>query len=176
MSKSPLPILRTKRLLLRALKSEDWEMISFLRSDPKINEFVDRPKAETKEAALAFINKIINPVDGPPAQYWGICLQPEDSIIGTVCLWNFSEDRTQAELGYDLNYEFQGKGYMNECLNEILRYGFQDLNLKEISAMTHYNNAASIKVLERLGFLKEANSFEEDPNLLIFRKSNQNAQ
>ena len=41
------PQLETQRLLLRELEDSDWESISFLRSDEKVNQFVVRPKAES---------------------------------------------------------------------------------------------------------------------------------
>ena len=44
--------LETDRLLLTRLKTSDWKMISFLRSDQEVNKFVKRSSAATQEEAL----------------------------------------------------------------------------------------------------------------------------
>ena len=83
------PQLETQRLLLRELEDSDWESISFLRSDEKVNQFVVRPKAETREEALEFIEKIRGFVDSGDSFYWSISKKIESEMIGSICLWNF---------------------------------------------------------------------------------------
>ncbi len=58
MKNKNFPEITTQRLLLRKLKTSDWEMISYLRSDEKVNEFIKRPNAKSKEKALAFVAKL----------------------------------------------------------------------------------------------------------------------
>ena len=67
-------------------------------------------------------------------------------------MWNFSEDRKTAEVGYDLSPKSQGKGIMNESLKGVLEFGFANLKLELIEAYTHQKNEPSKKMLERNGF------------------------
>ena len=146
--------LETKRLLLRQLEITDWELIKFLRTDPQVNEFVDRPGADSKEAALAFINKINEGIANNQYCYWAICsLSDNETMIGSVCLWNFNETRTQAEIGFDLHPQYQGKGIMTEAVGEVLSYGFIDLGLDRIDAYTHHANVKSLNLLKRFNFV-----------------------
>ncbi|NAY93378.1 GNAT family N-acetyltransferase [Muricauda sp. JGD-17] len=146
------PEIETDRLLLRRLQQSDWEMISYLRSDKIVNEFVKRPSAESKEKALEFIVKINDGIDNRDLYYWTITEKNQKGMIGSICLWNFSKDKKIAEVGYDLSPKFQGKGIMNESLKSIMAFGFDNLNLETIEAFTHRLNGSSKKLLERNGF------------------------
>lgn len=152
MTKNSFPNIQTERLLLLRLQNSDWEAISFLRSDPKVNEFVKRSSAETKEKALEFIKKINTEFEKGNSFYWKITKINKETMIGSICLWNFSKDRKTAEVGYDLSPNQQGKGIMKEALNAIIQFAFLELNLELIEAYTHYKNENSKKLLERNGF------------------------
>ncbi len=148
--------LYTERLELRPLVQEDWPEISFLRSDPAVNKFVQRPVADTKDKALAFIEKIRQGSENKQLYYWAITRKQKPTLIGTICLWNFSEDKRTAELGYDLSPTFQGKGIMRESLMRIIQFGQDQLSLNQFLAYTNRDNQASIRLLEKQGFQRTA--------------------
>ena len=152
MTKNNFPKIQTERLLLMRLENSDWKMISFLRSDKNVNEFVKRPSAETKEKAQAFIEKINTGIDNRNFYYWKITERNKNKMIGSICLWNFSKDYKTAEIGYDLSPNYQRKGIMNESLKNVTEFGFQRLNLDLIEAYTHRQNKRSKKLLEKNGF------------------------
>ncbi|GAA3574010.1 GNAT family N-acetyltransferase [Snuella lapsa] len=162
MNKKSFPEIRTGRLLLRRLRPSDWQMISFLRSDNKVNEFVKRPRAESKAKALKFIAMINAGVDCQNHYYWVITEKDRNKMIGSICLWNFSKAKTIAEVGYDLAPEFQGKGIMSESLQSILSFGFKELNLKAVEAFTHKRNMPSRALLESNGFKIILGKIDED--------------
>lgn len=151
--------LTTEHYCLRQLSTEDVNEIFILRSDKRVLEFLDIQKAETADDALKFIDKIINENSYPDWFYWGITEKENRKLIGTICLWNFSEDRTQADIGFALLPEFQGKGIMQEVLPKVLEYGFNELNLNCIKGETAAKNIKSIKLMEKYGF-----KFEKDLN------------
>lgn len=158
----PFAALTTERLHLRKLEFSDWEMICYLRSDPAVNQFVNRPTAETKAAAETFIQSIQKRIENGKIFYWAIARQSDPRMMGSICLWNFSTDYTTGELGYDLSPAFQGKGFMQESLEAVLRFGFDALSLNQIEAFTHHQNGPSIRLLERNGFLLQPS--REDPH------------
>lgn len=146
------PTLETSRLSLRRLEVRDWRQISFLRTDPQVNRFVQRSSAASQEKAIAFINKIGQGFEQGNMYYWCICQQVDPVMLGSICLWNFSDDRKTAETGYDLHPEFQGKGIMQEAMEVVLDFGFGVLQLDTILAFTHHDNVPSRKLLERNHF------------------------
>ncbi len=155
--------LETERLILSRLEESDWKEIMFLRSDKRVNQFVKRKPADTKAKSLKFIVNIQKGVANYSFYYWKIRLKSSRTMIGSVCLWNFSEDRKVAELGYDLMPEFQGKGIMSEAVEKVIQFGTQSLELKTIQAYTHGQNLPSIALLERHGF-KLNRSLRDDSN------------
>ena len=146
----------TPRLILRQLSINDEKEIFILRSDEELLKFLDIPKASSLDDAHIFINKINNGIEKGEWFYWAITLNNHDRLIGTICLWNFSKDRTQAEIGYQLLKEYQGKGYMQEALQKILNFAFNKVKLKSIQAELSPRNLKSLKILERNNFTKKA--------------------
>jgi ribosomal-protein-alanine N-acetyltransferase len=75
-----------------------------------------------------------------------------DEIVGTCGLDPFElEGRPVVELGYRLRLSHWGKGYATEAAAAMLRHAFETLRLPEVYAFALPHNAASIKVLQRLG-------------------------
>lgn len=163
----PFPTIKTARLLLRKIDVDDSEVILFLRSDAVVNKYIERPehrKTKTVEQAQTHIEKMNGLFDNEEAIAWGIAVEGNPKLIGTICLWNFSEDRKTAEVGYDLDPAFQGKGMMSEALKAVLSFGFDKLGFALIEAFTHVENEASKKLLVTNGF-QLAVGRKEDGNL-----------
>ena len=156
------PSLSTARLQLRPLHIRDAPAILLLRSDARVNEFIDRPKAVTLEEARQFIEKIEAGFVDREWYYWAITLKGNDNLIGTICLWNFSGDGTQAEIGYELGPDFQRQGFMQEALPEVIAFGCNALKIKVIIAQVRKDNIRSVQLLKRNGFQVDA-SFEYLP-------------
>lgn len=159
---NPFPEIATQRLLLRRLLQTDWKEISYLRTDAIVNQFVIRPKAENKEEALKFINRINNNIDNNECLQWSINLKDNTETIGTISLWNFSEDLKTAEVGYDLNPKYHNLGIMSEALKNVLYFGFYTLKFNSIEAYTQLNNESSKRLLLKNGFILNKNRSDEN--------------
>ena len=159
----------TERLVLRPINENDSAEMLGIRSNVVINQFLHRiPPKDTFEA-LEFILNIKRKTENNEIVFFKICLQNHPKLIGTICLWKFSEDRKTAELGYELLPEYHGKGMMSEAVNFILNYGFNDLNLRKIEAFTNKNNSNSIRLLKKFNFILNVNRKDEKfPENLIF--------
>jgi [ribosomal protein S5]-alanine N-acetyltransferase len=149
----PFPVLQTERLILRQPHDDDTADIAILRSDPDVNRFLDRDSPVSAEDAAAFIKKINKLIAEQESLYWIICLKEDQQFAGTICLWNIIPETGTAETGYELMPAFQGKGVMREALEAVLAYGFEQMKLQTIAAFSRYDNAKSIQLLERAGFL-----------------------
>lgn len=145
--------LLTTRLTLRPLLHTDDVALLALRSNPDVNRYIDRKPPEDIAQARMFIETIMNGALTQKLTYWGITPHGGD-LIGTICLWNFSEDRLTAELGYELHPAYQGLGIMNEAAKKVLDFGFTVLGLQTIRAVTHRDNLRSSRLLVRNGFSK----------------------
>lgn len=150
---NPFPIITTDRIILRQLVFEDGTDIFKLRSDDRVNKFLGRPLTVSYREAQLFIQERNKDIDNNESLYWGIVLKNNPAkIIGTICLWNFSDDHCIAEIGYELSPDFQGIGIMQEAIHSVIEFGFRELKLKTIAAYSHVQNAKSIKLLEKCNF------------------------
>lgn len=177
---SPFPILQTERLILRKLSLDDAEEIFFLRSDVEVNRYLDRTKAIDLDDALAFINKVNIGIANDKWMYWAVCFKNNPKLIGTVCLWNLNEVENKAEVGYELIPEYQGKGIAGEALSAVIEFGFNILQPGKIEAYTHKQNLASIKLLNKLNFVRDPHEEAkidysvENPNTVVYSLWNRN--
>jgi len=161
---TPFPNLATERLILRQLQIEDANEIFALRSSEEVNRFLDRPKAISIDEAKQFIYKINGVIDKNESVYWAITLKNENKVIGTICYWNISKENDMAEVGYELHPSFQGKGIMQEALLKVIDFGFEQMNLKTITAVPSADNYKSRKLIEKNNFKIDTNLQKEDDN------------
>ena len=154
---TPFPVLKTERLTLRQLSVNDDKEIFALRSDKEVNKYLDREPSHTIEDARKFIDKIAEVVRQNEGIYWAITLADNDNLIGTICLFNFSNENDQAEIGYELLPAFQKQGIMQEATSKVIAFGLDVIGLKAIEAYTHLENKSSSKLLEKFNFRKQEN-------------------
>lgn len=90
-----------------------------------------------------------------PGKIWLAITRIEDGRqIGGIGL-RVDEQHQHAELGYWLGVPYWGQGYATEAAREMLRYGFAELGLHRIFASHFKHNAASGRILLKLGMRHE---------------------
>jgi len=157
----PFPQLKTERLLLREITKNDAEDIFVLRSSEKLMQFIDRPRAQTIEDALNYINILSGALLNNEGITWAISLKNDPKLIGTIGFWRIIKEHYRAEIGYMLNDSFQRQGIMQEAITAALRYGFDVIKLHSVEANINPANTASARLLEKNNFVLEAH-FKEN--------------
>ena len=152
---NPFPVIKTERLVLREITEEDLPEIFYQRSDPQMMKYVDRAPAKSIEDAREFLGRIKTAQLNNDGVNWGITLKNEPKLIGNIGIWCIDKEHHRAELGYVLHPEHQSKGYASEAIKAVLQYGFHTMRLHSMEANVNPNNEASIKLLERNGFIRE---------------------
>jgi ribosomal-protein-alanine N-acetyltransferase len=153
---NPLPVFTSERLVLREMTKEDVDDVFKLRADESVSRYIHRNHYITIDEAEAFIVKIGKGISNNECGYWAIALKETNKLIGTTCLWHIDKENYRAEIGYELHPDYQRKGIMNEALPLILKYGFSVMKLHTLEAVVNPANTASIKLLEKNGFVREA--------------------
>ena len=169
MTFSNTPNIETNRLQLHKIEKHHVDIVFNLRSNKIVCKYIARPLCKDREEAQLHIDKVTSQLKSDISITWVIDLKKDKVSIGTICLWNFSEDRKKAEVGYDLMPEFHHKGIMSEALQAVVDFGFKTLQLNTIEAYTSYKNKNSIGLLEKQGFkLQEELRDEGFPNNRIY--------
>jgi ribosomal-protein-alanine N-acetyltransferase len=159
---APFPTLETERLQLRRLANDDVDEIFALRSDHEVMKYIPRPLAKTKEDALAHISMINEKIDSNEGINWAITFKDNPKLIGIIGHYRIKPEHYRSEIGYMLLPEYHGQGIISEAINEVVKYGFQEMKLHSIEAIIAPENTASEKVLQKNGFVKEAHLIENE--------------
>jgi len=77
-------------------------------------------------------------------------------LVGSVNITPDEDNPQRGEIGYYLGEEFIGKGYITRAGKALIAYAFERMGYRTMYAIVDDQNHASIKVLERLGFIKTA--------------------
>lgn len=109
---------------------------------------------------LFTIRKILAPSSGGEWYQPAIELKSTGEVIGDVAFLRKRQDSRQATLGYTLAQAYWHQGYASEAVRAIMDYLFAELDLHRIIADCDSENSASVKLLERLGFRREAHFIE----------------
>lgn len=147
----PYPELATGRLLLRQVTHADAEDIFHLRTDRVAMKYIKRPILKTNEDAV----ELINTMNNADRIQWGITLQNDSKIIGTIGYHRIEKANFRAEIGYMLAPQYWNTGMMSEALTAVIDYGFNKMNLHSIEAIIDPGNAVSRKILQKFKFSKE---------------------
>jgi [ribosomal protein S5]-alanine N-acetyltransferase len=98
--------------------------------------------------------KFLATIEVDPEVRMAITLRSDGRMIGGVGL-RIVEQHQHAELGYWIGVPYWGNGYATEAAREMLRYGFEVLELHRIFASYFKGNDASGRILEKLGMRYE---------------------
>jgi len=150
------PELKTNRLVLRQMLDSDAEALFKFRSDPRVMRYFGRPLMQVVAEAEKFVTEIQGMFDRNEGVQWAISLLDDPQMIGSITIWKIDKTNHRGEIGYMLGPDFQGNGLMTEAIHAMLAYAFGTLHLHSLEANVNPDNAASIKLLERNGFVREA--------------------
>lgn len=151
------PVLRTKRLLLREIKSSEaqWYLEHFSRKE--IVEGQGYPPPESIKSAREELDKYIVGLFRTKTGFrWGIELKGREGLIGSLGLFKWEKPYGhKAEMGYDLDKEYWGKGIMTEAMTKVIDFGFSKMKLTRIELTAMRCNGRSKRLARRLGFKRE---------------------
>ncbi len=150
-----LPTINASRVSLRWVSEEDVDALYRIFSHTEVMRYWSTPALADRNGAVSLLHEIHDGFRRQTLLKWGIARRTDDELIGTATLFNLNLDSHRAEIGYCLDRAQWGKGYMNEALQALLAYAFEELALHRIEADVDPRNSASIRTVERLGFQQE---------------------
>lgn len=155
------PLLFTRRLTLRNLTLADAPRLFVLRSNTEVMRYIPKPRAQSEAEMTEVIKGMQEEMEAGRSHGWAITLAGTHELIGMIGFVHLNRESATAEIRYMLLPEYSGKGIMREALQCAIDYGFNVLNLRRISAVTHAENHAAQYVLLRCGFTREGVAREQ---------------
>jgi [ribosomal protein S5]-alanine N-acetyltransferase len=150
------PGLKTERLTLREIAASDAPALLAIHGDAQaMRWFGTDPLVNLEEAhklvqTFASWRQMAN-----PGVRWGIARDAAAPLMGSCGLFKWNRGWRCCSIGYELAPAFQGQGYMREALSAALAWGFEQMALNRVEALIHPQNTASIRLVQKLGFVQE---------------------
>jgi RimJ/RimL family protein N-acetyltransferase len=145
--------LDSRRLHVRRFTLDDLDVFARLVGDPVVARYLggakDRAAAEAtlRSRGLAYYD------DHPGLGMWATVERTSGRVVGFHVL-NHIHGEPDIQVGYALFQDVWGRGYATEMTVRVLQYGFSDLRLPRIAAITNLENIASQRVLEKAGLIR----------------------
>ncbi|WP_211356894.1 GNAT family N-acetyltransferase [Phaeodactylibacter luteus] len=160
--------IQSSRLVLRELCPQDAPWFKALNDDPEVVRYTGDGPFRGLPAARAFLEAY------PAEAYlrygmgrWAVCLRTGHQEPLGWCGLKWHPATREADLGFRLFRRYWGQGFATEAAAACLAYGRGELGLARIIGRAMAANRASVRVLEKLGFVQERQIvFEGQPGLL----------
>jgi len=146
-------VLRTARLLLRPLTAADADALFAIMSDEKTMRFWDWPALRQPETVAEIVVGQLDDMAQGRAIYWAALL--DNALIGSCDLSEIDRRQRRAEVGFLFDRAHWGQGFAAEAMTAVVGHGCGTLGLERLWARCHAGNAASRRLLEKLGFAHE---------------------
>jgi [ribosomal protein S5]-alanine N-acetyltransferase len=150
-----LPTLTGSRLRLRQILVRDVPSLFAVFSDPAVMRYWSRPPMTHLDEALKLLENIDSGRRDGTLYQWGIAMRGDDRVIGTCTLFALNREHRRAEIGYALGSAHWGQGLAFEALRLSIAFAFSTMRLNRLEADVDPRNTPSLRLLERLGFVRE---------------------
>jgi RimJ/RimL family protein N-acetyltransferase len=148
--------LTSARLVLRRFRADDIETFVRYRADPAIARFRSWGNFSAADGQAFFASLSGQHPDTPGEWFqFAIELAATAAMMGDCALHALADAPGEVEIGFTLAPSHHGRGYASEAVSCLLDYIFGSLDKQRAIAITDARNAASIAVLERLGFVRD---------------------
>ena len=146
--------LTTERLILRRLAIDDVPaMFRNYATDEKMIKYLSWEPYTDIEKLREFVARQISEYERPDFYVWAIIMEGE--FIGTINLHDISDKSERCELGYTVISKCWNKGIMTEAVAEVIRFAFEELNANRVCGLHDMENAASGRVMQKNGMIRE---------------------
>ena len=149
--------LTTARLRLEPFRDEHLDGLNALNSDPEVMRYISG-KPETRDETSAVVERVKARWIEVGYSWWAFVERDSDEIVGAGCLQNLRREAATLpdlacplEIGWRLRRDRWGRGYASEAAIAIADFAFDARQAREIYAVCDPANAASARVMQRLG-------------------------
>ena len=141
--------IETERLTIRSFSVADVPAYAAIVADPRVTRFLADGLPHTYEEAEAYIIDCIARDDATGISRYAVLLKTERDLIG-FC--GFKQLHDYIDFGWRYAHHAWGQGFATEAALRVLDYGTQQVGLTNIAAGAFTDNAASVRIIEKLGF------------------------
>lgn len=146
-------IIETERLILRTWSLADAAEGFRIWSDPEVMRYISDGQPHTIERTREWLGRMIAHQQRHGFCYWAVVEKGSNQLLGSCGMAHYLDGGPTVDFGYTLARSHWGRGLASEAAGAALRYAFENLRLPELVASVDSRNAASRRVLEKIGFV-----------------------
>lgn len=150
-----LPVLESPRVRLRAYTDADVVEVYELYADREAVRFGYAPPMADLADARRVIEDTLTLARQRTLYHFGVSDRESDRVIGHATLFKWDEEQRRAEVGYSIRRDRWGQGLATEAVATLIAFAFDRLDIRRLEADAEPRNTASMRVLEKLGFVRE---------------------
>lgn len=150
-----LPTLDTDRLILRPFDPGDVADIFAYAADPEVARYVPWEAHRSEADSRAFLESVLERVRRGEPDTWAVVERASGRVIGSIRFGEYHPVHARASIGYVLGRPYWNRGLTTEAVGAVLRFGFEEVGLNRIYAVYHVENAASERVMQKVGMRYE---------------------
>lgn len=144
--------LETERLILRKFKDEDAsDLFNNWASDSNVTKYLTWPTHENLDTSKYVIGLWLNEYSNSDHYNWCIEIKESGQAIGSISVVSIDENVEAVEIGYCIGKEYWNKGIVTEAFLSIIKFLFEEVDVKRIVAKHDTNNPASGAVMKKCG-------------------------
>jgi len=158
-----IPQYTTPRLRLRGFNTADIELLYKIVSDPDVIRYFPLSTPWPREVNMKWVEKHWNHWEKYKFGWWALDFLKTNEFLGW-CGLGVLDETGEVEVLYLLKKSHWGMGLATEAAQYSIDYAFKELDLDSVIGLTHPDNIASQKVLQKAGliFTEEAQYFGMD--------------
>ena len=156
-------MIETERLLLRPFTPADLDALASLNADPDVMRYIADGKPQSRAQTEIRLNEVLDHWQQHGFGLFTAIEKTSGDFVG-FCGLKYLNTSSEIEVGYRLAKRFWRRGLATEAARASLRYGFETLGLDRIVAVVQPENAASCRVIEKIGlrYEKDARFYDTD--------------
>jgi RimJ/RimL family protein N-acetyltransferase len=156
--------LETERLVLRPFEERDYDALYSMQSDVEVTRYLYNEPRD-REQVRELLGRKIAGAEWRDEGDWlsgAVVLRESGDVVGDLGLHWVSDEHRTGEIGFLFDPARQGHGYATEAARAFLKLAFEDFGLHRVIGRTEARNAASARVLAKLGMRCEAHLVENE--------------
>jgi len=162
-----IPTLETERLVLRPFRESDLDAYAAMKADPEVIRYLGQARPGSRADSWREMALLIGHWQLRGYGLWAVEEKGTGAFVGRIGLWN-PEGWPGLEVGWTLARAHWGQGFATEGGRASLDYAFDQLSADHVVSVIQPDNAASIRVAQKLGERFERKSEVSGHPVLIY--------
>jgi ribosomal-protein-alanine N-acetyltransferase len=144
------PVLETERLILRPISNDDLAATHRVFDDPAVRRYLWDDRPVSLEDTASVVQASARDFSERGVGLFGVRLRGAEELVG-LCGLRWEDGIGDMEIIYCLLPELWGRGLATEAAEACLRFAFEEARLERVMAGADEPNAASLRIIEKLG-------------------------